>query len=158
MQFPKSLHAEGWHAQMPAPHSLPEMPLASHDAGADETPSPRARRRMHALAVSVAVGALVASAGLDAVDDPRPLDVQLTAAIHKAGDLLKQLQQMVSHGLQVSLGDLPDGHDGRNVRTATALAPRNDATLVAQASGEARPADDREQPVNPDLQPKPQHR
>lgn len=149
MQFPKSLHAEGWHAQMPAPHSLPEMPLASPDSGADEAPSPRAHRRFHALAIVVAVTALVSSAGLDAVDDPRPLDVQLTAAMHKASDLLKQLQQWVSRGLQVSLRAVADGRD-----VPAAQAP-DDATVVAQASSETRPVDDREQPVTPDLLPKP---
>jgi hypothetical protein len=144
MQFPKSLHAEGWHAQMPTPHSLPEMPFSSPDA--DESPSPRTHRRLHALIVVIAVGALVSSAGLDAVDDPRPLDVQLTSAIHKAGDLLKQLQQWVSHGLQVSLSTVADSRD-----LPAARAP-DDATVVATASGK-----DREQPVMPDLQPdKPQ--
>jgi hypothetical protein len=130
------------------------MPLASPDAGADEAPTPRSHRRFHALAVIVAVSALVASAGLDAVDDPRPLDVQLTAAIHKAGDLLKQLQQWVSRGLQVSLRAVADGRD---VPAPTAHAKGN-ATLMAQASSEAGPAQDREQPVTPDLQPHPQHR
>jgi len=102
MQFPKYLHAKGWHAHMP--HL--RMTLDSHDLR-----SPRERRRLHIAAAVIAAGALLASAGVAAVDDPRPLDQQLSGAMHRAGETLKAWQAQLSHGLQVSLRAVADGND-----------------------------------------------
>lgn len=139
MQFPKSLHAEAWQSQV---HQL----LLS----SDETPSPRASRRFHALVAVIAAGALAASAGLSAVDDPRPLDVQLSSAMHRAGDTLRDWQAQLSRGLQVSLRAVADGADGPAPATpAREAAP---ATLVA-AAAPAIDADNRDQPVQPEAAP-----
>ena len=94
MQFPKSLHAEGWHAH------LPHLRLF-HARG--DVRSPRSHRGRHIAAALIAVTALTASVGLAAVDDPRPLDEQLIGAMHRAGETLKDWQAQLSHGLQVSL-------------------------------------------------------
>jgi len=142
MQFPQSTHAEGWHAQMPA-RRLPDIPIVTRDA--DALSPPVHSRRFHAVAILIAVAALGASAGLDMVDDPRPLDVQLSATLHKAATTLSDWQGQLSRGLQVSLRAVADG------REAPASAPV-DATFVARA--EAVDAGDREQPVRADVAPR----
>lgn len=137
MQFPNSLHADGWHTHM-------QQLLNS----SDETLSPRPGRRFHGLTAVVAVAALAAGAGLSAVDDPRPLDVQLSGAMRQAGNLLHDWQALLSRGLQVSLRAVADGNDTAPV-PASAATPHS---LVA----EARPAidaDDRDQPVQPQALP-----
>jgi hypothetical protein len=138
MQFPKSLHAEGWHAHMSQLlHSI------------DDGPSSRHSRRFHALIAVVAVGALAASAGLSAVDDPRPLDVQLSSAMRNAGSTLKDWQAQLSRGLQVSLRAVADGKDTPPAPAeATPAAPTQVAALSPVVSP-AIDADDRDQPVQP---------
>jgi len=146
MQFPQSTHAEGWHAQMPA-RPLSDIPIVTRDA--DAVSPPLHSRRFHAMALLVAVLALGASAGLDAVDDPRPLDVQLSAAMHNAANTLRDWQMQLSRGLQVSLRAVADGRD------TAASAPAGASTLVAQAEPADRvDADDRDQPVRADVAPR----
>lgn len=148
MQFPQSPHAEGWHTQMPAP-PVPDMSIMSRDA--DALSPPLNSRRFHAAAMLVAVAALGASAGVDMVDDPRPLDVQLTAVMHKAADTLHGWQQQLSRGLQVSLRAVADGRDN----SAPPASAPDDATIVAKAEAPAVDADDRDQPVRADVAPQP---
>jgi hypothetical protein len=136
MRFPKSLHAEGWHTH------LHQLRMASHD---DDLRSSRERRGFHVLAAVVAVGSLLASAGLNAVDDPRPLDVQLSTAMHNAGETLKAWQGQLSRGLQVSLRAVADGKELPAAPAATQQA------LVATAP--AVDADDRDQPVSAEAAP-----
>lgn len=121
MQFWKSRHAEGW-----------------HERDADATSHSLHSRRLHAVAMLVAVAALGASAGLNLIDDPRPLDVQLSAAMHKAGDTLSTWQGQLSRGLQVSLRAVADGRDKPGPVVALADPP-------AEAAVDA---DNRDQPVS----------
>jgi hypothetical protein len=101
MQFPKSLHAEGWHAH------IPHLRLF-RDSG---DLRPARRGKLPVMAAIVAVAALTASVGLAAVNDPRPLDQQLSSAMHRAGETLKDWQAQLSHGLKVSLRAVADGRD-----------------------------------------------
>ncbi|KQW51371.1 MULTISPECIES: hypothetical protein [unclassified Roseateles] len=101
MQLPDSMHA------------------ASRDADA-MSPSLYSRR-FHAAALVVAFAALAATAGLKAVQDARPLDVQMTAAMHKAGDSLQALHGHLSRGLQVSLLAVADGRDVAPAAVALAV-------------------------------------
>ncbi len=126
MQFPRSPHVE---------HFM------SRDA--DAISPPLHSRRFHAAAMLVAVAALAASAGLDMVDDPRPLDVQLTASMHKASDTLRGWQDLLSRGLQVSLRAVADG---REATAAASAAPATATTLVAHAEEPAPSTDAEEQP------------
>jgi phage tail protein X len=128
MQFPKSLHAEGWHAH------LPHLRLF-HARG--DVRSPRSHRGLHIAAAVLAVTALTASVGLAAVDDPRSLDVQLTSAMHNAGESLAQWQGQLSNGLQVSLRAVADGRDtpARTVKTLVAEAA---PAVSAEAASAAR--------------------
>ena len=135
MRFPKSLHAEGWHTH------LHQLRLAAHDDG---LPSSRERRGFHVLTVVVLAGGLLASAGLTFVDDPRPLDVQLTSAMHSAGETLRHWQGQLSRGLQVSLRAVADG---KEVPPAVADATVAQPTWIAHATP-AIDADDRDQPVS----------
>lgn len=108
-------------------------------------------RRAHALAVLVAVAALAATAGLKAVDDPQPLDVQLSAALHEAAGTLEDWHGQLSRGLQVSLRAVADGRD---------MAP-GEAAVIAQALPVTPPvvdADNRDQPVDADVTPRPAER
>jgi len=124
MQFPKSLHAEGWHAH------LPHLRLF-HARG--DVRSPRSHRGLHIAIAVIAVGGLAASAGLAAVDDPRPLDQQLTSAMHRAGETLKDWQEQLSHGLQVSLRAVADGKD-TPARPATSLVAKAAVNVQTAAS------------------------
>jgi hypothetical protein len=133
MRFPQSLHAEGWHTH------LHQLRMASHG---DDFRSSRERRGFHVLAAVVAIGGLLASAGLSAVDDPRPLDVQLSTAMHNAGETLKAWQGQLSRGLQVSLRAVADG---KELPAAAPAATASQKTLVAAAP--AVDADNRDQPV-----------
>jgi hypothetical protein len=147
MQFPRSTHAEGWHALMPA-RPLPDIPIVTRDA--DAVSPPVHSRGFHALVLTIAVGALGASAGLDAIEDPRPLDVQLSTAMHHAADTLRDWQGQLTRGLQVSLRAVADGRD-----TSPRATSSSDATVVAQADAAKREdADDRDQPVRADLAPR----
>lgn len=149
MQFPQSTHADGWHAQMPA-RPLPDIPIVTRDA--DALSPPVRSRRFHAAALLVTVAALGASAGLNMVDDPRPLDVQLSTALHRAGETLRGWQEQLSRGLQVSLRAVADGRD--TATTPAASAP-DDATLVAQAQPAAvADAVDSEQPPRAEVMPR----
>ena len=134
MQFPKTPHADGWQARMPQLRPRPHHGLLVMPHG--ETPSPQARRRIHALAVVVAIAALAASAGLAAVNDPRPLDDQLSAALHRAGGTLQHWQGQVARGLQVSLRAVADGRD-----TQPAAAPverKSQAAALASVDADHR--------------------
>jgi hypothetical protein len=128
MQFPKSLHAEGWHAH------LPHLRLF-HARG--DVSSPRSHRALHIAAAVLAVTALTASAGLAAVDDPRPLDVQLSAAMTRAGETLKAWQEQLSHGLQVSLRAVADGRD-TPPHPARTLVAKVTPAISAEAASPAR--------------------
>lgn len=119
MQFPKSPHADGWHLRVPLRRAEPHMPLAAHDAAAETSP-PSSGRGLRILVVGVAFGALLAAAGLNISDDPRPLDVQLSGAMRKAGDTLKGWQDTLSRGLQVSLRAVADGRDTQPKKPAEA--------------------------------------
>jgi len=125
MQFPKSLHAEGWHAH------LPHLRLF-HARGDIRSPHPR--RGLHIAAALIVVLALTASVGLAAVDDPRPLDVQLTSAMHRAGETLQRWQAQLSNGLQVSLRAVADGRDA----PAHALVAQAAPAVSAEAASPAR--------------------
>ena len=121
MRFPTSLHAEGWHTH------LHQFRMASHD---DDLRSSRERRGFHVLAAVVAIGGLLASAGLNVADDPRPLDVQLGTAMHQVGETLRAWQGQLSRGLQVSLRAVADGRDSQDApaedggdRAVSARAP-----------------------------------
>jgi len=138
MQFPKSLHAEGWREQMPEQRLLPDIPLVSRDA--DSISPPLQSRQRPALVLIAAVGAVGASAGLNLIDDPRPLDVQLSNAMVHAGETLKVWQYQLSRGLQVSLRAVADGSEH----------PPVDTKVVAQAAPSAPPAAaDDDPPVKP---------
>ena len=151
MQFPKSMHADGWHAHMPVQRALPGMEYSG-----DEAWSYRARRRFHVLALTAAA-ALVALVGANVVDDPRPLDVQLSSAMHQAGDTLRNWQGQLSRGLQVSLRAVADGRDSLRAEAGVPparKAPANGGTVVAQALPENVDASDQHQPVRADLAPR----
>lgn len=137
MHFPKSLHADGWHAHMPrllARRGRPSpatLPVVSHDSGLD-SPSPRRHRRgWQALVVVAGLGLLAAAAGPDLLDDPRPLDVRLSAALRDAGRTLQDWQGQLSRGLQVSLRAVADGSD------QPAAAPAAATLLALDADAEA---------------------
>ncbi|HEV6967452.1 hypothetical protein [Roseateles sp.] len=161
MQFPKSVHADGWHAHMPDQRPLPPIPIVTHDRG-DDAGASHAHRRLHVLAIGVvALGALAASAGLDIMGDPRPFDVRLSAAMRDAGDTLRQWQGQLSRGLQVSLRAVADGSRSGQAgpeRPADEIdgqpAGPAQATIVAQVQPQAEAAD-RQQPVRRDLAPRP---
>jgi|GEM_PF-3208871 len=145
MQFPRSLHADGWHIRLPLRRAHPHMPLAAHDAAADTAP-PRSRRGVRVLAAIVALGALLANAGLNAADDPRPLDVQLSGAMRQAGETLSRWQDTLARGLQVSLRAVADGRD---------MQPKPPAQASVFAQAEPGVADhDHQQPVRADLAPR----
>ncbi|MDG0835690.1 hypothetical protein [Roseateles saccharophilus] len=107
-----------------------------------------------APALVAAIATLVASTGLDVIDDPQPLDAQLSSALHKAGDTLALWQAQLSRGLQVTLRAVADGSS----------APRPDgaaSTVVAQAAPPLPPLPppaaagrDRQQPLRADLAPR----
>ncbi|RZJ09741.1 MAG: hypothetical protein EOP39_10575 [Rubrivivax sp.] len=109
MQFPKSLHADGWHAH------IPHLRLFRDNADRRST----RHSRVPVIAAVVAVVALTASVGVAAVNDKRPLDVQLTSAMHRASETLQGWQAQVSHGLRVSLRAVADGRDLPDAPTAT---------------------------------------
>lgn len=71
----------------------------------------RQHRQKHALALLVAVSALAAGATANLVDDPRPLDVQLSGALRDAGRTLTAWQGQLAHGLQVSMRAVADGRE-----------------------------------------------
>jgi hypothetical protein len=128
MQFPKSLHADGWHAH------LPHLRLF-HARG--DVRSPRDRRLLHIAIGVIAVGGLAASAGLAAVDDPRPLDVQLTSAMNNAGASLAQWQDQLSNGLQVSLRAVADGRDTPARKVVKTLVADAAPVVSAEAASPA---------------------
>lgn len=141
MQFPKSLRAEGWRTQTPAQRLRPGRPLVPRDA--DDVSPPLRSKQLHALTLVAALTALGAGTGLNLIDDPRPLDIQLSAAMRQAGETLKDWQGQLSRGLRVSLRAVADGHE---------VAPIK-ATAAAPAAPRAQPpaaADDRDPPEKPD--------
>ena len=169
MRFPKSLHAGGWHHhRMPLDGAYPSMSLP------DDVSPAHPRWGAHVLIALVAVGGLVASAGLAAVDE-RPLDVQMRSAMDEAGDTLKQWQSQLSHGLQVSMRAVADGTEAAPAEGVSEVVAASPAQPVALAAAEtstepaateddsdktlmgaqSAPAsgDDHDQPVRPDLQP-----
>ena len=123
MQFPKSHHADGWYAHIP---HLPLFGATDEDAG-----STAGRWRVHAAAGTLIFAALASSFGFAAAHDPRPLDMQLRAAMQHAGETLKEWQALLSNGLQVSLRAVADGRD--------ALPPELPADAVSLAATTALP-------------------
>ena len=147
MQFPKSLHAKGWQARRPIQQALP-----GRDASQERSWSQPAGRHFHGLALVTAAAVLSAGVGLDLVDDPRPLDVQLSGALHQAGDTLNDWQGQLSRGLQVSLRAVADGQDTLKADPAE-TRPRA-ATVVAEAAPGVVDISDHHQPVRADLAPR----
>ena len=96
---------------------------------ADAISPSRQRRQAHALALLAAVSLIGGSAVLNLIDDPRPLDVQLSGAFSRASDTLTDWQDQLSHGLQVSMlavadaSELPAPEGPVAARAATASAP-----------------------------------
>ncbi|MFT7776829.1 hypothetical protein [Roseateles sp.] len=142
MRLPNSLHAEGWREQMTAQQRLPARPFASH--GADSASPPLHSRQRHALAIIAVVAALGASAGLNLIDDPRPLDVQMSSALRRAGEALKDWQNQLSHGLQVSLRSVADGSEHPPTEAAFVADTAPDTPQAAVLD-----ANDRVQSVQP---------
>jgi len=122
MQVPGSTRAHGWQAQQPAYCPLPDLTTTARDA---DVISPSRRRRLqHALALMLAAGTLATAAVMALIDDPRPLDVQLSTALSDAGQTLHGWQQQLSRGLQVSLLAVADGQEtAPQGQATTALAP-----------------------------------
>ena len=111
---------------MPARHPSAPSAAGASVVSHDYSPAPRARRRTHALALLVLGGALLASAALQMTDDGRPLG----SALRQTGDTLKQWQQQIARGLQVSLRAVADGRDSQDApaedggdRAVSARAP-----------------------------------
>lgn len=99
-----------------------------HAELADAVSPPLQQRRRHALmAVAVAAG-LAAIAGLTLIDDPRPLDEQLSSAFGHANDTLQGWQDQLSRGLQVSLRAVADGRE----QAAPARAPGADRPAMVR--------------------------
>jgi len=103
MWLPKSPRSEGWLTH------LQQLRLSFHDG--DGLPTSRERRGLNVLIAIAAIGGLVASGALGMAEDPRPLDVQLSGAMHAAGTTLAAWEQQLSRGLQVSLRAVADGRD-----------------------------------------------
>lgn len=98
-------HTAGWH------RPTPEAAMAPHRRDADAVSRPRQRRQAHALALLMAVSFTGGVAVMNLVDDPRPLDVQLSTALARAAQTLVDWQDQLSHGLQVSMLAVADGQD-----------------------------------------------
>lgn len=96
--------------------------------GADTLSPSRQRRQAHAMALLLAVSLLGATAVLHLIDDPRPLDVQLSDALGRAGLALKDWQLQLSRGLQVSLLTVADASE---LPEPTALASPDRAASAA---------------------------
>lgn len=111
MQIPRIHRADGWH-------------LATPDASGHGLRGSRARR-FGGLALVVA---LAAGAGLHIVDDPRPLDARIGAAIGAAHGSLQAWQGQLSRGLQVSLRAVADGRDAPPPRKSAEARPAAAAT------------------------------
>lgn len=156
MQFPKSVHAEGWHAHMPE-RSLPPMPMLTHDT--DAPAAPGARRLQVFGVAAVALAALVANAALGMTDDPRPLDLQWSGAMRGAGELLNEWQGQLSHGLQVSLRAVADGREALQSEAEATEPPQLLAQARTSPSADHRDGQhDGQGPVRPDQAPRPQAR
>lgn len=113
------------------------MQLSQTPRGDTVSPS-RQRRQAHALAMLAAVTLIGGSAVLNLIDDPRPLDVQLSGAFSRASETLVDWQDQLSRGLQVSMLAVADGRelpaaDG----TTTLLADTPAAPTEASASAPA---------------------
>lgn len=106
MPMPKSLHAE---------------------RDADAISPPVHSRQAHTVAIVVAIATLGATTGLDLMDDPRPLDVQLSASMRRAGETLDDWQAQLARGLQVSLRAVADGNE---------RPPANSALLARAAASQ----------------------
>lgn len=119
----------GWHRPTPA------AAIAPHRRDADAVSRPRQRRQAHALALLMAVSLMGGGAVMNLVDDPRPLDVQLSTALASAAQTLVDWQDQLSHGLQVSMLAVADGLD-----TPPAPAPAPMAESAASAPA-AAPSD-----------------
>lgn len=131
MPFPNSPQANGWPTPQPA-HTRPRTtpPVARRDA--DVISPPRQRRQRHALALLAAVSALGAVAVMNLIDDPRPLDVQLSTALGNARQTLTVWQHQLSRGLQVSMLAVADGRELADDDTE-ALAPAPPAAASSPA-------------------------
>lgn len=89
MDFPKTLHAKGWHGDL----------------------SPRDRRRLLTAGGVLAFALLLAYAGVAALGDGRPLNQQFNSAMQRAGETLRHREDPLPHGLQVSLRAVADGNE-----------------------------------------------
>jgi hypothetical protein len=85
----------------------------------------------------MAVSLMGGGAVMNLVDDPRPLDVQLSTALARAAQTLVDWQDQLSHGLQVSMLAVADGLD---TPPAPAPAPAPMAESAASAPA-AAPSD-----------------
>lgn len=92
------------------------------------SPSPR-QRQCRVLTLVIAAGALGASAGLAVIDDPRPLDLQLSTAMREARDTLGDWQAPLSQGVQVSLRAVGEACDLSAAET----------TVIAQSAPASQP-------------------
>lgn len=124
MQLPQVPQAASWQAPPPA-RRVADLPVITRDADAFSPPTQQ--RRLHAAALLVALAVLATNVGLGAIDDPRPLDDQLSAAMHRATDTLRRWQAQLSRGLQVSLRAVADGRDTQPVTVAQAGTAAPDA-------------------------------
>ncbi|MGQ3054878.1 MAG: hypothetical protein ACT6S0_24070 [Roseateles sp.] len=123
---------------------LPDSPPAKGDSAdtardADAMSPSLYSRRFHAAALVVTFTALAATAGISAVQDARPLDAQLTAAMHKAGDTLQVFHGHLARGLQVSLRAVADGREVAPGAVALAVDAdnRDQAARVEAVPGRA---------------------
>lgn len=112
MRFPITPHSDGWHTHL---HRF------RTSSGGAELPTPPERRGLHVLIAIALVGGLLTSGLLDAAADPRPLDVQASSAMRRAGDTLQQWQAQLSRGLQVSLRAVADGRDQPAAKPASSM-------------------------------------
>lgn len=107
-----------------------------HAAPADAVSPPLQHRRRHALVLVSLVAALGATAGLTFIDDPRPLDEQLSTAFGRATEALQGWQDQLTRGLQVSLRAVADGREQPPAPRAPG-ADRPAAVRVGIVQGEA---------------------
>lgn len=103
------------------------MQLSQSPRGDAVSPS-RQRRQAHALAMLVAVSLIGGSAVMNLIDDPRPLDVQLSGAFGRASQTLIEWQDQLSRGLHVSMLAVADGRELPATDTASTLVATTPAT------------------------------
>jgi hypothetical protein len=116
------------------------MQLSQSSRGDTVSPS-RQRRQAHALAMLAAVSLIGGSAVLNLIDDPRPLDVQLSGAFGRASQTLIEWQDQLSRGLHVSMLAVADGRELRAADMASTLvAPTPAAPATPGETSASAPA------------------